>query len=97
MNRKVADYGRKQAKIIRQEELDKPENKLLKTFELLKTGYLPEAKTLSKELTTSEHHKYTCFLDNNFKRLKRVALQRAEKVIKERKRQALIPVVTIDL
>ena len=97
VNRKVADYGRKQAKIIRQEELDKPENKLLKTFELLKTGYIPEAKTLSKELTESEHHKYTCFLNYNLKKLKRVTRQRVEKVKEERKRQALIPVVTIDL
>ena len=97
MNKEVADYGRKQAKIIKQEELDKPENKLLKCLELLKTGYPKEAETLSKELTESEDHKYTCFLNYNLKKLKRVTRQRVEKVKEERKRQALIPVVTIDL
>ena len=105
LNKEVADYCRQQAKIIEQEKLKTGADRLRKCLELLKTGYPNKADELSKEFTEQQQIEYQYFLDNNFKRLKKVTMQRVEKIKEERKRkaleelealEALIPVVTID-
>ena len=101
----VDDHRRQQEKIKEEIEQEKRADRMRKCLELLKTGYPTKADELSKEFTEQQQIEYEYFCNTNFKRLKKVTMQRVEKIKEERKRkaleelealEALIPVVTID-
>ena len=98
----VDDHRRKQEKI--KKEIDQ-ENRMRKCLELLNTGFPTKADEISKEFTEQQQIEYEYFCNTNFKRLKKITMQRVEKIKEGRKRKALeelealeelIPVVTID-